>query len=452
MKKNLFFLFFFSMFLQLGWSQASISIWKVEGKHQHNHEHSHDAKYQIYCGEETYINYQGAETTETITLSIRNDGDATVNLNTPIELNAGSGPAFTISEQPDKNTLNPGEEALFKVLYTAPDDYDDIGAALTISSDAGDCLINFDVGDAPNPIPSAQAGCATCLFRADNVPLLFDGFGVDSTIVNVPVDPTLVAVEDFCLNLRMVADIGGVGFEQTSFLDEGDNFIGLTPNSAGDCQPSGGSANYTLSAADYNLYAADGFLTFTIARDPDIDNFCASSNVSICIGTNDIDFGSQNELTFGDPCSCGDPRNCQNAGVYYFHDTLTIPEMGTISSGLDIRINASSGFFIDVPCFGAGLTEPSYGQFGTQIMETAAGSGVYKIEFWRPSGVQPTLQVINGGLTTDAPAATFQPICSFEDCPVVVDETLPTMNKWSILFFGLLIVGLGAFFMYRMRL
>ena len=160
-----------------------------------------------------------------------------------------------------------------------------------------------------------------------------------------------------------------------------------------------------------------------------------------------ISYGSGNELTFGDPCKCDDPRNCKDGGVLYFHDTLTVPSTGTVASGLDIRINSATDFLIAVPCFGGALTTPTLGAAGTRILETAVGSGVYKIEFWRPSGVQPTLTVIESGTVTPAPAATFQPICTEEACTPTAP--IPTMSEWGLMIFGLLILNLSVFFVQR---
>ncbi len=157
-----------------------------------------------------------------------------------------------------------------------------------------------------------------------------------------------------------------------------------------------------------------------------------------CNGT--VTFGSTNVLTFNDPCKCDDVRNCNAGGVFYFHDTLTIPSTGVIAAGLDIRFNSSTDFFIAVPCFGGALTTPTFGAAGTQIPESPAGSGVYKIEFWRPSGVLPTLSVLGGGIVTVAPASTFQPICTVAACSPLV----PTLSHWGLIILGLLLVVIGT--------
>ncbi len=153
-------------------------------------------------------------------------------------------------------------------------------------------------------------------------------------------------------------------------------------------------------------------------------------------------FSSQNEISFGDPCSCDDPRNCTDGGVQYFHDTLTIPAALTTTPGLTINVSSATNFFIDVPCFGAGLTN------ATNQLIPEVSPGVYKIEFWRPSGVIPTLAVtVNGGAPISAPAATFQPVCTTEAC--TPQAPIPTMSEWGLIIFGLLTLNLGLILIQR---
>lgn len=153
-------------------------------------------------------------------------------------------------------------------------------------------------------------------------------------------------------------------------------------------------------------------------------------------------FASQNEISFGDPCSCDDPRNCTDGGIQYFHDTLTIPATLATAPGLTINVSSATNFFVDVPCFGAGLTNAT----NEAIPEVSAG--VYKIEFWRPSGVVPTLAVtVNGGTPIAAPAATFEPVCTTEACAPI--PPIPTMSEWGLMIFGLLVLNLGMVLVYR---
>ena len=151
-----------------------------------------------------------------------------------------------------------------------------------------------------------------------------------------------------------------------------------------------------------------------------------------------VSFQLANRLTFGDPCNCNDPLNCQIPnGAFLFHDKLRIPETGTVATGLDIRINTATGIFLDVSCNGGTLTEAMNGD---PIPETSPG--VYEIEFWRPSGVQPTLTVIESSMVTMAPAATFQPICNVSECAVPVD--LPAINIKGLMFLALIMLSLSS--------
>lgn len=162
----------------------------------------------------------------------------------------------------------------------------------------------------------------------------------------------------------------------------------------------------------------------------------------------ELAFDSNNELMFGDPCSCDDPRNCNVGGIDYFHDTLTVTAGGV--TGLNITATAgATDFFTSVDCFGG---SNSLITAGTVIPETPAGSGEYKIEFWRPSGATPTISVLQGGVTTPVPAATFQPVCTTAACNTPAAAPIPTMNEWGLMIFGLLVLNLSVFFVQRREL
>jgi len=185
-----------------------------------------------------------------------------------------------------------------------------------------------------------------------------------------------------------------------------------------------------------------------LATTNSISTFSDNIKVSLQSGLPDVFsnpeqlFSSQNEISFGDPCSCDDPRNCTDGGVQYFHDTLTIPATLATTEGLTINVSSATNFFIDVPCFGAGLTN------ATNETIPEVSRGVYKIEFWRPSGVIPTLAVtVNGGAPITAPAATFQPVCTTEAC--APEPQIPTMSEWGLMIFGLLILNLGMILIRR---
>jgi len=194
----------------------------------------------------------------------------------------------------------------------------------------------------------------------------------------------------------------------------------------------------------------DGPTTTNFDTHSPITVFSDNIKVSLQSGLPDIFnnpeqlFASQNEITFGDPCSCEDPRNCTDGGIQYFHDTLTIPAELATTPDLTINVSSATNFFVDVPCFGAGLTNAT----NETIPEVPPGSGVYKIEFWRPSGVVPTLAVtVNGGAPIAAPAATFDPVCTTEACAPT--PPIPTMSEWGLMIFGLLVLNLGMVLVHR---
>lgn len=143
-----------------------------------------------------------------------------------------------------------------------------------------------------------------------------------------------------------------------------------------------------------------------------------------------------NNTRFGDPCNCLDDLNCED----YFHDTLTV----STGANLDVRVNSSSNFFIDVPCNSGTLAEPTYGAAGTQLIESPAGSGIYKLEFWRLSGTEPAISILERGLVTPAPSATFLPLCFTSKC-----SPIPTLNQWGLLIFAMLLMTLGLVLLFN---
>lgn len=185
-----------------------------------------------------------------------------------------------------------------------------------------------------------------------------------------------------------------------------------------------------------------------IVRSADDPTCNTTINVTLLACRPSITFKSGNELMFGDPCSCSDLRNCDIGGVTYFHDTLTVTPTGG-TTGLTITADAgATNFFTSVTCFGGGT--PQVISSGTPIPETPAGSGIYKIEFWRPSGIVPTLSVTESGTKSTLPASTFQPVCTTQAC--LPPEPIPTMSQWGLIIFGLLLLNLGVVFVQRREL
>lgn len=195
----------------------------------------------------------------------------------------------------------------------------------------------------------------------------------------------------------------------------------------------------------------------TLCSAPDVDNIDVEAMVdnysglleNAALSPTTGGFVSSNQLTFGDPCNCADTQNCEVGGVYYFHDKLRIPAMGTETPYQDIQIMAATGLYITNPCDGP-LTPPILMSGncifdGTRIVETVYGvSGIYEIDFWRPSGVVPTLTVMSNyicGRQDIVPADTFGS-CTIDACR----KAIPTLSQWGLLILGifLLIISIVA--------
>ncbi len=162
----------------------------------------------------------------------------------------------------------------------------------------------------------------------------------------------------------------------------------------------------------------------------------------------ELTFTTTNQFSFGDPCRCSDSKNCEINNTYYFHDVMRIPTTGSIASGLDIRVANASNFFIQVPCANTTLQSPSFGANGTSFKEVS--TGVYELEFWRTSGILPSLTVLESGAMTTVPAATFQPICSAASCQQLRPINIPTMSEWGKLIFMLLVLNVSLILLRRM--
>lgn len=226
------------------------------------------------------------------------------------------------------------------------------------------------------------------------------------------------------------------------------------------------AGTYNLSPADIDAIAAGttdncpNFLTYEIS-DGSTDFSCiddgqsfrvtltamdACENVDTetafitinCKDPSPLTLESGNQLNFLDPCSCDDPLNCDIMGVTYFHDTLVVTAAGV--TGLSITtVAGATDFFTDVPCSGGALTPVPT---GTLIPETPSGSGIYKLEFWRPSGAVPTLSVEEVGAVTAVPMVTFDPACFQEDC-----NPIPTMSQWALVILAMIMASIGLVFM-----
>jgi len=174
-------------------------------------------------------------------------------------------------------------------------------------------------------------------------------------------------------------------------------------------------------------YNPDCGLSITLEVTPSSTENCATIT----------DIASGNLLMFEDPCSCTDPRNCDINGITFFHDSLVVMTGGI--SGLTITVAPGVvDFYTEVPCF-SNSSDPILAPAGTIIPEVPAGSGEYRLEFWRPA-VIPSISVGTGGQTFDVPPATFEPIC------VCADEIaeIPTIGEWGLIWLSLLFLIIGV--------
>jgi len=481
-KKSLFFLFIclFGGGLTLT-AQPNMTIWHVNQAHVDNPEEGFATFWS--CGYEYYIFHTGTASSRDFLMEIKNEGNEPLNLTLPLSLSAGSHSDFTIISQPTKSTLGPNEETLVTVRYTAPATYNDAEASLLIPSNdpnQANCSISFEVGASFEPLSLLCDGTEVSQSVPINMGTVNLGACSDGpitktfTIRSNDEDNTLNLTSS-CGNSDIVSIItSGLVTATPSFPSDGEiliNFIDVAANGA-----TATLSDFTVTTQPASSIDPSGTTTFVVSFNPSSlgeqsATLCFDASIGAADGTSEwvpaagftftytltgtaescpVTFDSNNNLTFGDPCKCDDPLNCTSGGTTYFHDTLTIPASGNLASGLDLRITSATNFLIDVPCNGGTLTAPTPSTGagnGTQITEVGT-SGVYKLEFWRPSGAQPTLSVSEGGNTAvAAPAATFQPICTVEAC--TPQAPIPTMSEWGLIIFGLLVLNLGMFFMYK---
>lgn len=152
------------------------------------------------------------------------------------------------------------------------------------------------------------------------------------------------------------------------------------------------------------------------------------------------------------PVSDSNPLNCADNGEQYFASTLRIPETGSLQSGLDFRVFTATDFFTGVPCGSSplqsggavgrfsGLMTPDLGLGGAEIKETRPGSGVYQIQFWTRNAAATKVTVVESNKVSGPTAAALTSLANV---------TIPTMNQWGLLIFGLLLLNLGIVFIYQ---
>ncbi len=144
---------------------------------------------------------------------------------------------------------------------------------------------------------------------------------------------------------------------------------------------------------------------------------------------------SQNYLRLGDPCQCDNVNNCYSliTEQTFVHDSVRIPAVGALATGLDIRIADAIDFYINVDCRNQVFEVPSFGLVdGTKIPEVSPG--VYKLGFWKTTTGQTSLSVISGnGMDIEAPESVFSETC---DCFIPI----PTLGEWALICLALLLL------------
>jgi len=155
--------------------QPELTLWWITDANSHQggqgHGHGNHSATFFPCDTSYYIYYDGQD--QALTFSIKNEGDAPLNLALPLSLDHSELPNFTIIQQPDKAVLQPNEETHFIVQYDAGATYVNQEGTLAISSDDPNrsiCNLNFGVGDSPlNEFLQDESFCATnlVLFRTD---------------------------------------------------------------------------------------------------------------------------------------------------------------------------------------------------------------------------------------------------------------------------------------------
>lgn len=166
MKNHDFFIIFFLLFTSITTVQAQqpeLTLWWITDAHTHQGGHGHGNHGAVFFPSDTtyYIYYDGED--QELTFSIKNEGDAPLNLSLPLSLDQNQLPNFSITQQPNQAVLQPNEETHFVVQYDADDFYVNQEGVLTIKSDDPsniDYRLNLGVGRNAFDITEIE-GCLT---------------------------------------------------------------------------------------------------------------------------------------------------------------------------------------------------------------------------------------------------------------------------------------------------
>ena len=138
------------------------------------------------------------------------------------------------------------------------------------------------------------------------------------------------------------------------------------------------------------------------------------------------------QISIADPCNCGNPLNIKdNQGIItHFHDVLSVD--GT--PGEAVVLQTGNTNFLD----------NNLAQIGNGIaLGTIPASGTLEYDFFHASDASGAITLSVGGVLSNPFNIS---VCSATSC------IIPTMSQWGLLIFGLLILNLSIFSIYRLRL
>ena len=94
-------------------AQPQLTLWRVVSADHNDNSNTHAS--ELYeCGSYYFFVSDGKKES---TWSIKNEGNAALELNLPLTFDPSAATSMTISQQPDRASIAPGEEALFKIDY-----------------------------------------------------------------------------------------------------------------------------------------------------------------------------------------------------------------------------------------------------------------------------------------------------------------------------------------------
>jgi len=152
-------------------------------------------------------------------------------------------------------------------------------ANITVNTSPGICAANVTV---PEPTTSgcAQAPANNQTFASAATPLSFVNNGLVQTSANISAAfPSAVA--NGTLRVNFTGDFDAVGLENTPILDENGVQIGII--GAGTAQCAASVANFAVTAAQINSWAANGSMTFSVAANINVNAICTPNQIQFSV-------------------------------------------------------------------------------------------------------------------------------------------------------------------------